>query len=544
MATEVAADPQQRNSLMEFPWVRQLLGLAGLALAVSAGVVVALWSQQPNYALLFNELAERDALAVTEALRAEQVDFRIDEHTGAVMVPQGQLRELRMRLAAQGLPQSSAGGMEMLQNSSGLGTSRFIENARYKHALEAELGRSIATLRNVESARVHLALPKQSIFIRERTPPSAAVLVRLFQGRVLESGQVNAIVHMVASSIPQLETGSVTVVDHLGRLLSDGGDNEPLALSGREFDYRRRIESDYSERITRLLEPLVGLGKVRAQVTAALDFTLTETTQESFDPARRAVRSEQINEQKNRGANPALGIPGALSNQPPGAGTTEAAQAGEAPPETPSSETRGETRNYELDREISHTKRPLGTIQRLSVAVIVDEPLGTGENGEAKAEPYSEEEIARFTALVKESIGFDEQRGDTFSLLSSSFLRPEVEEIPELPIWEQPWVWDLGKQVLGGLFVLLVLLIIVRPAVRTLTTAPRLPPQQAASQLVNTASADGGALPEDQLQLSKVPNPPHLPEAYDDKLALARSLVKDDPARVANLVKTWVREDA
>ncbi|MDH3712555.1 MAG: flagellar basal-body MS-ring/collar protein FliF [Gammaproteobacteria bacterium] len=552
-AAEVSDDPKQPDSLLEFPWVRQLLGLAGLALAVAAGVVVALWSQQPNYALLFNDLADRDVLAVTEALTSEQVDFRIDERSGAVMVPQSKLHELRMRLAALGLPRGSSIGMEILDKESSLGTSRFIESARYKHAQEGELGRSIAALRNVDSARVHLALPKQSIFVRERTAPTASVLVRLFPGRILEAGQVNAIVHMVASSIPQLEPGNVTVVDHLGRLLSDGGNNEPLALSSREFDYRRRIESDYSDRITRLLEPLVGIGKVRAQVTAALDFTRSETTQESYDPARRAIRSEQINEQKNRGAEIAQGIPGALSNQPPAAGVTnqiDDARAGEQvePPEPPTSETRAETRNFELDREISHTRRPLGTIQRLSVAVIIDEPAATGSGGDTPTRSHSEEELARFTALVKETIGFDEQRGDTVNLLSSSFLRPEVADVPEVPVWEQPWVWDLGKQVLGGVFVLLVLLLIVRPAVRTLTAAPRLAPPQNSAAYGNAgqeALAPGAGLREDQLQLSGGSgSQPGLTNAYDEKMALARTLVKEDPARVANLMKTWVSEDA
>ena len=549
-AAEVSGVPGQPGSLLEFPWVRQLLGLAGLALAVAAGVVVALWSQQPNYALLFNDLGDRDVLAVTEALTAEQVDFRIDEHSGAVMVPQGKLHEIRMRLSVQGLPRGSERGMEILEEKSGLGTSRFVEKARYLHALEGELSRSIAAFDNINSARVHLALPKQSVFVRERSKPTASVLVRPYSGRTLEPGQVNAIVHMVASSISKLETSNVTVVDHLGRLLSDGAGNEPLALSSREFDYRRRLESDYSDRIAHLLEPLVGIGKVRAQVTASLDFTHSETTQESFDPARRAVRSEQLNEQKNRGAVIAQGIPGALSNQPPDAGVVDALEETEAePPEPPSSETREERRNYELDRQINHTKLQLGSIRRLSVAVIVDEPITTAANGEQQPKPYSEEQLARFTGLVKETIGFDEQRGDTFSLLSSSFLRPEIEDVPEIPVWEQPWVWDLGKQVLGGVFVLLVLLLIVRPAVRTLTAAPRLAParQQAGAGDQNSgqeALAHGG-LRNDQLQLSgESGNATGLPSAYDEKLALARMLVKEDPARVANLMKTWVSEDA
>lgn len=555
-SAEVIGEPQQPNSLLEFPWIRQLLGLAGLAMAVAAGVVVALWSQQPNYVLLFDNLADRDKLAVTEALSAEQTDFRIDESTGAVLVPQSKLHDLRLRLAAQGLPRSGSRGLEMLDNDNGIGgNSTYIQKARYKHALEGELSRSISQLRKVESARVHLALPKQTVFIRKREQPSASVVLKLFSGRVLEMGEVEAIVHIVSSGIPGLMPAHVSVIDQMGRLLSDGGGNTPMATSNREFEYRRRLESDFSDRIAGMLEPLVGIGNVRAEVTASLDFTQSETTEESYDPDGRAVRSEQINEATKRGAALAQGIPGALSNQPPEAGTVEpldeeqAARQGEVP-EPPTSETRAQTRNFELGREITHTKLQHGTIQRLSVAVIVDEPFTIGDDGEQQTKPYSDEQITRFTALVKETIGFDEQRGDTVSLVSSSFVRPQIDEVPEIPLWEQPWVWDLGKQVLGGAFVLLVLLTIVRPAVRTLTAAPRLaaPRQGGAGRAGDgdeqQALANNGALQKDQLQLSGGAAAAGLPAAYDEKLALARMLVKEDPARVANLVKTWVSEDA
>ncbi len=564
--TEALPGPDQPGSVFQFPWVRQLVMLAGLALAVAVGVVVALWSQEPNYTSLFNDLTERDALAVSEALRAEQVDFRIDERTGAVLVPRGKVHELRMRLAGQGLPGGSAIGMEVLRENSSLGTSRFVENARYKHALEAELGRSVSTLRNVESARVHLALPKQSVFIRKSVPPSASVVVKLYPGRSLEDAQVNAIVHMVASSIPQLEVGNVTVVDQMGRLLSQGDADQPFALTARQFDHTRRLENDYSERIVRLLEPLIGIGNVRAQVTASLDFTRLEATEESFDPERRAIRSEQINEQERRGGDGALGIPGALSNQPPAGGTTDA--QGEAEPadglaEPPTSQTRAATRNFEVDREIKHVLNPVGTITRLSVAVIIDdtavraanaaqaEAAGGqaaqgGEAADAAAEPqgYSEEELARFTALIRDAIGYDEARGDTVSLLGSSFLRPELEQLPEPPLWEQPWVWDLGKQVAGGLFVLLLLLFFVRPVIRNITAPPPLP----APERSKTAAAggEGGELAEDQLRLAgdKPALPPVSAEDYEKQLEAARAVVKDDPARVAMLLKNWVAQDA
>ena len=286
------------------PAIRQIAVLVALALAISIGVAVGLWSKDPNYTPIFSELGHADVANITEALKSTEVPFRIDPSSGVILVPSSRVREVRMRLASQGLPEGSAAGLEILREEQNLGTSQFIESARYNHALEIELARSISTLKNIKSARVHLALPKQSIFVRKRIKSSASVIVSLHPGRTLERGQVTSIVHLVSSSIANMEAGQVTVIDQYGRLLTNRENNSDVALSARQFEYRRELERDYSERIVKLLEPIVGFGMVRAQVTAELNFSQSESTEEVFDPnqkdARQLLRSEQTSDEQNR----------------------------------------------------------------------------------------------------------------------------------------------------------------------------------------------------------------------------------------------------
>ena len=307
------------------PVLRQVGVVVALAASVAVGVAVALWSQEPAYTPIFSQLSEADASRVATALKNRGSDFKLDLNTGQVLVPADSVRQLRMDLAAEGLPGSSAPvGLEMLNKEQDLTTSQFIETARYKHALENELARSIASLRNVRSARVHLAVPKESIFVRQRIKPSASVVLAMHAGRTLEEGQVAAIVHLVSSSIPEMNASQVTVVDQMGRLLNDGQAQGQLGQSNRQFDYTRKLEQSYSDRIVNLLEPLVGFGKVRAQVAARLDFTTEESASEAFDPTAQVIRSEQIAENDALGSSVgAEGVPGMLSNRPPAAGTAE-----------------------------------------------------------------------------------------------------------------------------------------------------------------------------------------------------------------------------
>ena len=318
----VAVAPRQINpidAVAQSRAVRHFTKLIGLAGAIAIGMVVVLWSAEPNYAPLYSNMSGKDASQAADALMSRNIDFKLDATSGNLLVDQTKISEARLLLASQGLTGGNNTGMEMLQEEQGIGTSQFMENARYKHALEAELVRSVESIRAVEKARIHLAIPEQSIFIRNRTRPSASVVVKLYPGRVLNAGQVEAIVQMIASSIPMLESSQVKVVDQFGRLLTDDAD-EGMSQTTRQFDYTRKLEDNFVDRIINLLQPIVGQGNVNAQVAAQLDFSAVESTREAFDPERSVIRSEQVSEEENRSLSQALGIPGALSNQPPAAG--------------------------------------------------------------------------------------------------------------------------------------------------------------------------------------------------------------------------------
>ena len=541
------------TSMVDNPWLRQVAVMVGIAASVALGVAVVLWSQAPNFAPLYGNMAEKDASQVMEALQQSNVEFRVDEASGMVMVPSAKLKEIRMQLAGQGLPNSVGMGFELLQQDTGFGSSQMVERARYQHAIQGELARTIATIGAVHSARVHLAIPKQSVFVRKRQPPSASVALRLHNGRVLEEDQVEAVVHLVASSIPELEPGRVTVVDHKGRLLSGDPESREMKLSATQFEHTRRIEQLFRERVEGLLFPIVGRDKVRAQVTADVDFTVTEQTQERFNPDQPALRSEQLNEQKSLDAG-AGGIPGALSNQPPAAGTAPqeaGAVAGAVAQNEAINSSRQSTRNFELDRVISHTRMSPISLRRLSVAVVVDDITTVGEDGTVSVRERTPEEIERLTELVREAIGFDSRRGDSVRVMNSSFLSPEpVADLPEVPIWEQGWFLDIVKQV-GGLFLVLILIFFVlKPTMKRLTAshAGVAGGSDAAARIEGPLAQnhEGGAEGQGSLLLGSDGEPISLPGGgkYENIMDAARQLVDEDPKRVAQLVKTWVNEEA
>jgi len=383
----------------------------------------------------------------------------------------------------------------------------------------------------------------------------------------LNPGQVEAIVQMIASSIPMLDSSEVKVVDQFGRLLTEDED-EGMAQTTRQFDYARKLEDNFADRIINLLQPIIGEGKVNAQVAAQLDFSAVESTREAYDPERSVIRSEQVSEEESRSLSQALGIPGALSNLPPAAGTIEPETGAETgtgiSEEIPSNQNRSATRNYEVDRVISHTSNPVGTIQRLSVAVVIDDKQVTADDGSLSKSPYSDEEIARFANLVKETIGFDANRGDSVSVINASFLEVEEPVVEALPAWQsllnEAWIVNLIKQVLGALGLILVYFIFLRPLLRSLSLknndAGGPASEMSEVQTLGTpqpmqqgmpgqqAGAAGYGLPN----LSDDPNTPaamlrRSDATYEQKVDMARSLVMDDPARVANVMKHWVGEE-
>ncbi|MBT4075600.1 MAG: flagellar M-ring protein FliF, partial [Gammaproteobacteria bacterium] len=540
--------------------VRHFVRLIGLALAVAIGTVVVLWSSEPNYAPLYTNVTGSDAAEIANVLNASDIEYKIDGNTGTIMVAQSKAAEARLKLAAQGLPEGSTKGMEILQDDQGLGTSQFIEKARYNHALEAELARSVESIRSVEQARVHLALPKQSIFIRNRTKPSASVVTKLYAGRRLTPNQVDAIVHMVSSSIPMMAAEQVTVIDQFGRLLTADKDSD-MSLTNKQFEYTRKLEDNYTDRIISLLQPIIGAGKVNAQVAASLDFSSVESTREAYDPERSVIRSEQISEQETRDLTQALGIPGALSNQPPGTGTTDPnAEAATEASGLPANQNRSATRNFEVDRMISHTTNPRGTIQRLSVAVVIDSKSQLKDDGTVEKIPYAEDEIKRFESLIKEAIGFDNNRGDSVSVINTDFIAVE-QEVIEVPMWKsllgEAWIVDLAKQILGAIGLLIVYLIFGRPFLRSLNPNRVEIEQQTEQEMLEggeTSESGHAAVPTGHInadgsyEMTEDPNSAaalirRSNATHEQKVEMARTLVTDDPARVANVMRHWVGED-
>jgi len=533
--------------------LRQVGLLIGLAASVAIGASVVMWSWTPNYGVLFGALAEQDAASVMDALRQSGYAPKLDETTGAILVPAQEVRAARIKLAAMGLPKGVSAGFEALDKKNTFGVSQFMEKARYQRALEIELARTVQNLSSVQSARVHLAVPRQSVFVRNRQKARASVVVNLYPGRVLEPGQVDAIVHMVASSVPNLETDNVTVVDQKGDLLTKGERDREMAQSNTQFEYTRRVEQDYVDRIQGILGPLVGNEALRAQVAADIDFTVTEQTQELYNPDTGVLRSSQATEENSTGVTEG-GVPGALSNQPPAAGSapeTLGQGAAGATTEVPSSSRRREIRNYEVDKTISHTRYANGSLRRLSVAVVVDDKVITGEDGSITRLERTPEELARMTELVKKAVGFDAERGDSVNVMNSSFVpTADAEPLPEPPIWEQAWLQDLLKKLLGALLVLVLIFGVLKPVMRSLA-APK------GKELV-LAEGEGGApgegaaegMAEDTLSLTGKtadagvqPTLGGPPGPYAQNLATAHAAVEQDPKLVAQVVKNWVKED-
>src|SRR5512138_947025 len=538
-----AAPALPRASLIP-PSLKPLAMLIGIAAAVAAGVGVVLWSKEPTYALLYGNLSQQDSAQIAQALDTNGVPYKLDAATGQITVPADRVHDARLKLAGQGLPEGD-GGFAVLSKDPGFGVSQFMEGARYQHALETELARTISNLQAVEGARVHLALPRQSAFVRDRRAPSASVFLQLKPGRRLESEQVTAIANLVASSIPELESKQVTVVDQQGRLLSAPGGNDEFAAREKQLEIARSMEERYTSRIESLLAPLVGIGRVRAQVVADVELSTTEEAREQYRPESQIVRSEQTAEESSRNGAGSQGVPGALTNQPPtpgvalppGATATPTATAGVdqnavaangmAPPDNTS---RQSTRNYEIDRTVAYTKQPAGRLKRLTVAVLVDNVRATDDDGNVVETPLTPEQLENMTRLVRDAVGFNEARGDSVNVVNASF-RGEVQpaDIPvdELPLWQNPLVRDIAK-LLAGLIVLLVLVLsVLRPLVRGLLAAPK--------------PAYTPALPSPEVPVEAAAQAAALD--YEGQIAQARSLVSQDPARVAQVVRSWVGND-
>ncbi|WP_339416621.1 MULTISPECIES: flagellar basal-body MS-ring/collar protein FliF [unclassified Pseudomonas] len=567
------------ENLSEMTMLRQVGLMVGLAASVAIGFAVVLWSQQPDYRPLYGSLAGMDSKQIMETLAAADIAYTVEPNSGALLVKADDVARARMKLAAAGVtPSDSNIGFEILDKDQGLGTSQFMEATRYRRGLEGELARTISSLNNVKGARVHLAIPKSSVFVRDERKPSASVLVELFSGRSLEPGQVLAIINLVATSVPELNKSQITVVDQKGNLLSDMAENSALTQAGKQFDYSRRMESMLTQRVHNILQPVLGNDRYKAEVSADIDFSAVESTSEQFNPDQPALRSEQSTSEQRTAANgPPQGVPGALSNQPPAPASAPqttggaAATAGAIQPGQPLLDANGQqimdpatgqpmlapypadkrnqsTKNFELDRSISHTKQQQGRVNRLSVSVVVDDQVKVNAaDGAVTRTPWSADELARFTRLVQDAVGFDASRGDSVSVINMPFSAERGEVIAEAAFYTQPWFWDIVKQVLGVLFILVLVFGVLRPVLNNITGngKKQLAPFGGSDVELGGMGGLDGELANDRVSLGGpqsilLPSPS---EGYDAQLNAIKSLVAEDPGRVAQVVKEWINAD-
>ena len=533
---------------------RMRLAVVG-ALVAAALVAAFFYSRQPDYRVLFSGLNDKDGGAIVAQLAQMNVPYKYTEGGGAILVPSGRVHDVRLRLATQGLPKGSVTGFELME-ANRFGVTQFQERLNFQRGLEGELTRSIQALASVQSARVHLALPNQNGFFREQQKPSASVLVSLYPGRFLDRTQLAGIVHLVASSVPELAPAAVSVLDDTGKLLSQTPDAAAgTGVDAQQLAYVQQIEQQYTRRILDLLEPVVGKNNVKAQVTAEVDFSHTESTVEqhrpNLAPDASAVRSQQITESGGQGPQPPAGVPGAVSNQPPAAAAAPINGANPAPTAVNGLQggqgagnggRRESVINYEVDKTTQVTRGNTGAIKRVNAAVVVNyQSVSEGAGKPAVPKALTPEQVEQMTALVRETIGFNKERGDSVNLMNAPFL---VEEAPpaELPLWKQPETIELAKT-LGwpvgiSLAAAIVLLGLARPALkaraaaRTAAASAAAQPQGGKLDAIASEALERPALPAPAEELQPTPEQVRLNEA--------RTLARDNPVAVANILKTWV----
>lgn len=561
---------RQMDAFTQSSSFRQLLLLIALAAVISFMVGFFFWGSGKSMVPLYKSLDAAASAEVVDALKAAGEPYELAS-SGTVMVSADRLPEIRMLMAQQGLPGSKGVGLEMLNQDQSLGTSQFIEQARYRRAIETELARSIQTIGGIRAARVHIAQPEKSVFVRDRKTPTASVIIDLKGGTDLGRSQVSGIVHLVASSINDLSPENISVVDQSGNLLSNSGDDAAgMGLTSRQFQYRQNLEQSYARRIESLLAPIVGSDRVRAQVSAEIDFSRREGTSQTYGPDAGVLLSEQISENtRSLGADGqgVGGMPGAIANQPPGGGEINPAEGGGgiAPPadlsveefqtvvQTPINSDRSETRNFNVDRQIQHTQFATGQIEKLNVAVLLDEnATGGGADGETG---LPAEKLEQMQNLVAQAVGLNAERGDQVTLTSFPFVDQTIEPVTT-PVWEQGWFWTTLKNAGIGLAMLLVFLLVARPLMKMLAETRReraLAEPQAAeqtsqynmpAQYPDERRGPSGE-PAEEVDENDLSNVPELigNASYTDKLKQLRKSVNHDPKAVASVIKQWTHEE-
>ncbi len=558
---------QQAALLARFPFLAKVntwpkpLQLGAASAVVAVIVMLLLWTRSPDYRVLFSNLADRDGGAIVTALNQMNVPYRFSENGGAILIPSDKVYETRLQLAEQGLPRAGDTGFELLDKTR-FGASQFAEQVNYQRALEGELTASVEAMQSVQSARVHLAMPRESLFVRDRQPPTASVLLTLYPGRSLSESQVAAITWLVSSSVPNLGADKVSVVDQNGRLLTPPT-GEAAAESGRR-SFALEVEQRAVERIMNLLTPLVGAGNVRAQVSADIDFSQRELTSEVYrpnqTPGEAAIRSQQTSASISNNVLAPEGIPGALTNQPPvnpvapiiapapAAAAANPAQPAQNPNAAPdaanaaaattltapdllqggSGTSRNDaTINYEVDRTISHIKDPLAKVKRLSAAVVINS-LIMGDAPDAQ----DNVQLDQINELVKQAMGYSAERGDTLSVINSPFTSTVADT---LPVWKNPlyleYAAQLGKYLLIALGLLFVWRKIIKPLVEGLIPVPQEPAPESAK-----VQFDREKIAEAERRASEL-------SRHEDNLTTARTMAEKDPRAVAMVLRSWMEKD-
>ncbi len=530
-------------------------GLRTIALSVVAAFTLAvmvgiwMWSQQPDYRVLFSNFTDRDGGAIVASLQQLNIPYKYSEGGSAILVPSNQVHDARLKLAAQGLPKGGNVGFELMENQK-LGISQFLEQINYQRALEGELARSIQAVSAVQTARVHLAIPKSNVFIREQQKPTASVLLNLYPGRTMDQQQVSAIVHLVASSVPELAAKNVTVVDQNGNLLSDT--SKQIAnnnLDPAQLKYVQDYQQNIVKRIESIISPIVGAQNVRAEATADIDFSRSEQAAETYrpnsPPESSTIRSQQSSESYNKSLN-ASGIPGALSNQPPVPSTAPIVAPANASPSSAASSAgltqKDSTVNYEVDKTIKYTQQPMGGVKRLSVAIVINFKSETDKSGKVTSKALTETEKTQISDLAKEAMGFNKERGDTLNLVNSPFATPEKEAIVEVPIWKQPdtiqTVKEIGRYIIAALVLGYLFFGFLKPTLKKITTRQMEKEKQEEKRHKRELALEDEA--EDVVNLSKNTGKQ---SDYEINMDIAKQLATSDPKIVANVIKTWVSNE-
>ena len=526
---------------------RIMIGAVG-ALVVAGLVAALMFSRQPDYRVLFSNLSDKDGGAIVAQLASMNVPYKYTEGGGAIMIPADRIHDVRLKLATQGLPKGAVSGFEIMENSK-FGITQFQERVNYQRALEGELTRSIMGLSAVQNARVHLALPNQNGFFREQQKPSASVLLTLYPGRMLDRTQIAGIVHLIASSVPEMLPSAVSVLDDSGKLLSQAPNPDESPVDIQQLMYQQQLEKQYTQRILDILEPVVGKGNVKAQVTAELDFSRSESTSEIHAPnqgqAPSAVRSQQVLEAiGEKEPVPPTGVPGAVSNQPPqtaaapvngAAPVLQAANAENSNILTIPGSKRESVTNYEVDKTIKVTRSSTGTIKRMTAAVVVNYLPGATAEGTVVPQALTEAQQAQMLALVRETIGYNAERGDSVNLMNAQFQQDTGRLASDLPLWQQPETIALAKSGMWPVGLVLAALILALGVVRPILKA-RKKKEQAQLDLLAADEIERPAL--------AAPLKPGEPTPEELRLQQARALAKQNPIAVANIVKTWVNGEA